>query len=125
MLVQLGRATAKLHCVGDADSDHTLVPFQTEEAIGTMLGGRRQEFVDDLVAFAIAAALDQVPELGQGEIVDVMVGCGFPEQRQGMNLGRRAALLAGIGEIAATADHADFAIRHRDLLMQLISEAAL
>ena len=37
----------------------------------------------------------------------------------------RAALLAGLGEIAATADHADFAIRHRDLLMQLISEAAL
>src|SRR3989442_4595050 len=25
-----------------------------------------------------------------------MVGCGFPQQRQGMNLGRRAALLAGL-----------------------------
>jgi hypothetical protein len=37
----------------------------------------------------------------------------------------RAALLAGLGEIAATADHADFAIRHRDLLLQLISEAPL
>jgi aminoglycoside phosphotransferase (APT) family kinase protein len=36
----------------------------------------------------------------------------------------RAALLAGLGEIAATADHADFAICHRDLLWQLISEAA-
>jgi hypothetical protein len=35
----------------------------------------------------------------------------------------RAALLAGLGEIAATADHADFALRHRDLLLQLISEA--
>jgi hypothetical protein len=35
----------------------------------------------------------------------------------------RAALLAGLGEIAATADHADFAICHRDLLVQLISEA--
>ncbi len=32
------------------------------------------------------------------------------------------ALLAGLGEIAATADHPDFAIRHRDLLLQLISE---
>ncbi|SDF11459.1 Uncharacterized conserved protein, DUF2252 family [Blastococcus fimeti] len=52
VLVQLGRATAKLHCVGDADSDHTLVPFQTEEAIVAMLGGRRREFVDDVVAFA-------------------------------------------------------------------------
>ena len=52
VLDQLGRATAKLHCVGDADSDHTLVPFQTEEAITTMIGGRREEFVADLVDFA-------------------------------------------------------------------------
>ncbi|HKF14132.1 MAG TPA: acetyl-CoA C-acyltransferase [Gaiellaceae bacterium] len=51
---------------------------------------------DDLVAFAIDAALEQVPELDRGEIVDVMVGCGFPEQRQGMNLARRAALLADL-----------------------------
>ncbi|WP_448614167.1 DUF2252 domain-containing protein [Modestobacter sp. URMC 112] len=52
VLNQLGRATAKLHCVGDADSDHTLVPFQTEEAITTMIGGRREQFVADLVDFA-------------------------------------------------------------------------
>lgn len=52
VLEQLGRATAKLHCVGDADSDHALVPFQTEEAVMAMLGGRRKEFVDDLVEFA-------------------------------------------------------------------------
>src|ERR671939_1064612 len=53
---------------------------------------------DDLCAFAIDAALAQVPELDPGEIVDVMVGCGFPEQKQGMNLGRRVALLAGLPE---------------------------
>ncbi|WP_369131792.1 DUF2252 domain-containing protein [Modestobacter sp. I12A-02662] len=52
VLAQLGRATAKLHCVGDADSDHTLVPFQTEEAITALLGARREEFVEDLVRFA-------------------------------------------------------------------------
>ena len=51
-MVQLGKATAKLHCVGDADSDHTLVPFQTEEAITAMVGDRREEFVADLVQFA-------------------------------------------------------------------------
>jgi acetyl-CoA C-acetyltransferase len=49
---------------------------------------------DDLCAFAIKTALDRVPELPRGEIVDVMVGCGFPQERQGMNLARRAALLA-------------------------------
>jgi acetyl-CoA C-acetyltransferase len=51
---------------------------------------------DDLVAFAIDAALKQVPALPREEIVDVMVGCGFPQERQGMNLARRVALLAGL-----------------------------
>src|SRR5438552_9081958 len=53
---------------------------------------------DDLVAFATDAALNEVPELDRGEIVDVMVGCGFPQEKQGMNLARRAALLAGLPE---------------------------
>jgi acetyl-CoA C-acetyltransferase len=51
---------------------------------------------DDLVAFAIDAALKQVPELDRAEVVDVTVGCGFPQERQGMNLARRGALLAGL-----------------------------
>jgi acetyl-CoA C-acetyltransferase len=51
---------------------------------------------DDLAAFAIDAALSKVPELDRAEIADVMVGCGFPQDRQGMNLGRRVALLAGL-----------------------------
>jgi acetyl-CoA C-acetyltransferase len=53
---------------------------------------------DDLVAFAIDAALKQVSELDRSEIVDVMVGCGFPQEKQGMNLARRAALLAELPE---------------------------
>src|SRR4051794_9653595 len=53
---------------------------------------------DDLAAFAVRAALEKVPELPREEIVDVMIGCGFPQEKQGMNLGRRAALLAGLPE---------------------------
>ena len=53
---------------------------------------------DDLVAFAIDEALKKVPELPREEIVDVMVGCGFPQDKQGMNLARRAALLADLPE---------------------------
>ena len=53
---------------------------------------------DDLVAFAIDAALKKVPGLDRSEIADVMVGCGFPQEKQGMNLARRAALLAGLPE---------------------------
>jgi acetyl-CoA C-acetyltransferase len=51
---------------------------------------------DDLVAFAIRAAVEKAPELDPAEIVDVMVGCGFPQERQGLNLARRAVLLAGL-----------------------------
>ena len=53
---------------------------------------------DDLAAFAVNAALERVPALPREEIVDVMIGCGFPQERQGMNLGRRVALLAGLPE---------------------------
>jgi len=53
---------------------------------------------DDLLGFAIRSALERIPDLDGGEIADVMVGCGFPEGRQGMNLARRAALLAGLPE---------------------------
>ena len=49
---------------------------------------------DDLGAFAIQKALEKVPQLDPGEIVDVMTGCGFPEGEQGLNIGRRIALLA-------------------------------
>jgi acetyl-CoA C-acetyltransferase len=52
---------------------------------------------DDLGAFAVRTAMDKIPQLESTEIVDVMVGCGFPEGEQGMNLGRRVALLAGLG----------------------------
>jgi acetyl-CoA C-acetyltransferase len=51
---------------------------------------------DDLAAFAVDAALKQVPALERGDVVDVMIGCGFPQERQGMNLARRVALLAGL-----------------------------
>ena len=51
---------------------------------------------EDMAAFAVRTALDKVPGLDGADVVDVMVGCGMPEERQGMNLGRRVALLAGL-----------------------------
>jgi acetyl-CoA C-acetyltransferase len=51
---------------------------------------------DDLGAFAIQKALEKVPGLNGAEIEDVYIGCGFPEEEQGMNVGRRVALLAGL-----------------------------
>ncbi|MFL6180510.1 MAG: acetyl-CoA C-acyltransferase, partial [Actinomycetes bacterium] len=50
---------------------------------------------DDLLAFAIKEAVAQAG-IDSADVVDVMVGCGFPQEKQGMNLARRAALLAGL-----------------------------
>jgi uncharacterized protein (DUF2252 family) len=53
----LGRATAKVHCASDEDSDQSLVTFQTELAISEAVKGRRKELVADLTDFAIGYAL--------------------------------------------------------------------
>jgi uncharacterized protein (DUF2252 family) len=52
----LGRATAKVHCASDEDSDQDLVTFSTEEAICAVVEGRRRAFVDDLTDFAMRYA---------------------------------------------------------------------
>jgi uncharacterized protein (DUF2252 family) len=55
-LEQLGRATAKVHCVSDqdstADGTEPLVDFQVEEAVAEVTGGRERELSDDLVQLA-------------------------------------------------------------------------
>ena len=45
VVAQLGRATAKIHCASDEDSEHDLVDFQVEDAITEAIGGRRDELV--------------------------------------------------------------------------------
>jgi uncharacterized protein (DUF2252 family) len=52
----LGRATAKIHCVSDSDSDAGLVEFSTEEAIAAVLDGEEDAFVDDITEFGIEYA---------------------------------------------------------------------
>ena len=57
VLGQLGRATAKVHCVSDVDDATTpLVDFQVEDAIAQVVRGREGELVADLTAFALEYA---------------------------------------------------------------------
>jgi acetyl-CoA C-acetyltransferase len=58
-------------------------------------GSLIDERPEDLLAAALGDVVAKVPALDLVEIDDVLVGCAFPEQRQGMNVARRAALLAG------------------------------
>ncbi len=54
---QLGRATAKVHCASDEDSDQSLVGFQVEQAVAGSLEGRRRAFVEAVTEFAIGYAV--------------------------------------------------------------------
>ncbi len=56
VVANLGRATAKVHCASDEDSEQSLVDFQTEEAICAVVDGRRKELVADLTDFAVEYA---------------------------------------------------------------------
>jgi len=55
VLDYLGRATAKMHCVSDEDSEQSLVDFQVEDAIAAAIDDE-DAFVNELTAFALAYA---------------------------------------------------------------------
>jgi uncharacterized protein (DUF2252 family) len=56
VLEQLGRATAKVHCVSDVDHETPLVEFQVEDAVAGVVRGREDDFVQDLTSFAMEHA---------------------------------------------------------------------
>lgn len=56
VLDALGHATAKVHCVSDADSEEDLVEFQTEHAIAAVIGDDVDGFVEELVEFGVKYA---------------------------------------------------------------------
>ena len=57
----LGRATAKIHCASDEDSDQDLVDFQVEDAIAECVHRRRKELVAWVTDFGMTYA-EQVRE---------------------------------------------------------------
>ena len=59
-------------------------------------GSLRSVRADDLAAIPLRALQERNPEVDFSTVDDVMMGCGFQEGEQGYNVGRNAALLAGI-----------------------------
>ncbi|KAB8144045.1 thiolase family protein [Chloroflexia bacterium SDU3-3] len=59
-------------------------------------GALRDTHPADIAAAAIREALRRAPGLDPKQIDDVMMGCAMPEAAQGLNLGRIAALRAGL-----------------------------
>jgi acetyl-CoA acyltransferase len=56
---------------------------------------------DDLLAHAIRATLDDVPQVDRARIEDAVIGCAMPEAEQGMNVARIGVLLAGLPNVVA------------------------
>jgi len=67
-------------------------------AVGKIHGVFNQTRPDDLLVHAIKGLLNTVPKLEKSAIEDVIIGCAMPEAEQGLNVGRIAALLAGLPE---------------------------
>lgn len=61
-------------------------------------GELRDTRPDDLAASCIDALLQRNSGLDRQWIDDCIVGCGFPEGAQGMNLGKNVAVASGLGE---------------------------
>jgi acetyl-CoA C-acetyltransferase len=59
-------------------------------------GSLKSVRADELAAIPLKALIERNPQLDQKSIVDVMMGCGYGEGESGYNVGRIAALLAGI-----------------------------
>ncbi|MGH2905207.1 MAG: acetyl-CoA C-acyltransferase [Solirubrobacterales bacterium] len=62
------------------------------------LAGERSE---DLAAFAVKTLVDKYPQVAPDTYDEVIMGCGFPDNEQGYNIGRNAWLLAGLPETVA------------------------
>jgi acetyl-CoA C-acetyltransferase len=59
-------------------------------------GSLKDVRTDDLAAVPLRALVERNPEVDFGETNDLMMGCGFQLGEAGYNIGRNAALLAGI-----------------------------
>ncbi len=59
---------------------------------GSLIGVRP----DDMAGFIIKSLMGKVPAVDPASVADVMIGCGLTHHEQGYNIGRNAALLAGL-----------------------------
>jgi len=59
-------------------------------------GSLRETRPDELLGLLLQGFLERVPALDPSDIDDILIGCAMPEGEQGLNIGRNAALRAGL-----------------------------
>jgi acetyl-CoA acyltransferase len=62
----------------------------------SFLGSFNKTRPDDMIAHCLVSVLEKAPALTGDETEDIVIGCGFPEGSQGMNVARVASLRAGL-----------------------------
>ena len=75
----------------------TVIVAYGRSAIGKAFkGSLKSVHPVDLGGMILAGVLHKLPALNWADIDDIVVGCARPEAQQGMNIGRMAALRAGV-----------------------------
>src|ERR671927_1405427 len=75
----------------------TVIVDAVRTPIGRAVKGSLKDVrADDLAAVPLRALVERNPEVDFSQTVDVMMGCGFGLGEAGYNIGRNAALLAGL-----------------------------
>ncbi|OGO49024.1 MAG: hypothetical protein A2Z30_07890, partial [Chloroflexi bacterium RBG_16_64_43] len=91
------RATVPAVRVSAAGGREAVIVAAVRTAVGRAgRGSLRSVRPDEMAAAVIREALRRAAPLDPLEIDDVLIGCAFPEGEQGLNIGRLAALRAGL-----------------------------
>ena len=91
------RATVPIVRVSAAGGREAVIVAAVRTAVGRAgRGSLRSVRPDEMAAAVIREALRRAAPLDPLEIDDVLIGCAFPEGEQGLNIGRLAALRAGL-----------------------------
>ena len=91
------RASGPAVRVSGAGGREAVIVAAVRTAVGRAgRGSLRSVRPDEMAAAVIREALRRAAPLDPLEIDDVLIGCAFPEGEQGLNIGRLAALRAGL-----------------------------
>ncbi|MFQ5528255.1 MAG: thiolase family protein, partial [Thermoanaerobaculia bacterium] len=83
-----------------SSAEKTPIATVIVDAVRSPMGVKKGKLIgtraDELAAQVVKALIERQPDLPLDEIDDVVLGCAFPENTQGMLMARGVALLAGI-----------------------------
>jgi acetyl-CoA acyltransferase len=80
---------------------------------------------DELAAVVLREVLNRIPEIKPEELGDIVLGCGFPESYQNLNIARIAAMRAGLPESVPAMVVSRFCSYDLDSIVQCSNQISL